>query len=347
MEKNELPNFLGPIGRGQHRYRTLGLEELATRYAMGGTYSMAVEAVKDVSGEYQLSDQKIASIVTSTAVAIGESKTLEARKTLASTAMPLINTAVDIYSAVGVETLMQVDAILVKEQKGKRDRKDKKHKSFVSNTIALLENKEKKGFDCLIAPLGGLGNHVGLKELIQAKIIENYGDVAKPLNIVAINDGAKDIRELLLAVYGVVVVVILDWYHLGKKVKEYSSMFGMPLQEKKEKVSHILHVLWEGKVGEAIDKLNGLDVKNKAKRDDLIGYLEKHKTEIIDYGKRQKAGKTIGSGLVENMVNQIVGRRQKGKGMSWSANGSRAIAILRTAHYNNEWEQLWTPRHAA
>jgi hypothetical protein len=38
------------------------------------------------------------------------------------------------------------------------------------------------------------------------------------LNIVAITDGAKVIRHRLLAIFGVLPVVILDWYHLCQKV---------------------------------------------------------------------------------------------------------------------------------
>jgi hypothetical protein len=228
-----------------------------------------------------------------------------------------------------------------KEQNAKRVNIAKEHKSFVNNTIVLLQNKD-NGFDCLT---GGLeeekGNQSNLKEVIQSKIIENYKDQPTPLNMVAINDGAKDIRLLLMLVFGVLIVVILDWYHLKKKVKEYMSMFGLMRKDKDELIKEIMHQLWQGKTDSAIEKLRSLEVKNTEKRDDLIGYLEKHKIEIIDYEKRKQSGKTIGSGLIENGVNQIVGRRQKNKGMSWRPKGSKAIAILKVAAYNKEWDNLW------
>ena len=67
---------------------------------------------------------------------------------------------------------------------------------------------------------------------------------------------------------------------------------------------------------------------------DLVGYLDKHAEEIIDYERRQQAGKVIGSGRMEKCVDQVVGHRQKGKGMSWSKAGSRALALLRVAELN-------------
>jgi hypothetical protein len=59
----------------------------------------------------------------------------------------------------------------------------------------------------------------------------------------------------------------------------------------------------------------------------LIGYLQKHAAEIIDYARRSVCGKRIGSGRMEKAVDQVVGFGQKKKGMSWSAAGSRALAL--------------------
>lgn len=267
------------------------------------------------------------------------------RKILKSNTLPEINTSVDIYSLTEKEVLLEIDGIVVKEQKENRDNIAKENKSFVNNTIALLENK-KGSFDCLI---GGLeeenGKDVDLKEVIQSKIIDNYKNESSALNIVAINDGARDIRNLLKSVFGVLIVVILDWFHLKKKVNEYMSMFGLPKEEKKEYIKEILNMLWRGEVEKAIEKLRQIDVKNIEKREDLIGYFEKHKLEIINYDKRRQVGKTIGSGRIENGVNQIVGRRQKNKGMSWSRKGSKAIAILKSTQYNNEWNNLWIKKN--
>jgi len=48
--------------------------------------------------------------------------------------------------------------------------------------------------------------------------MQEYGMEKDPLPIVAITDGAKVIRQHLSSVFGVTLVIILDWYHLSKKV---------------------------------------------------------------------------------------------------------------------------------
>jgi hypothetical protein len=80
---------------------------------------------------------------------------------------------------------------------------------------------------------------------------------------------------------------------------------------------------------------------------ELVTYLEKHAHEIIDYERRAKAGKTIGSGRMEKGVNQAIGYRQKKKGMSWSDAGSKALGILRVVELNEQWEEMWFAGAAA
>jgi len=44
---------------------------------------------------------------------------------------------------------------------------------------------------------------------------------------------------------------------------------------------------------------------------------------------------------------QVIGARQKHKGMSWSLTGSKALGILKVVELNQQWEQLWFPQQAA
>ena len=71
---------------------------------------------------------------------------------------------------------------------------------------------------------------------------------------------------------------------------------------------------------------------------ELLTYLEKHKSEIINCRRRQQAGKTIGSGRIEKGVDVVVGHRQKNKGMSWWEKGSRALAVLKVVELNGDWQ---------
>ena len=82
-------------------------------------------------------------------------------------------------------------------------------------------------------------------------------------------------------------------------------------------------------------------MRNEGKRAELLGYLEKHSVEIIDYGRRSATGKWIGSGCMEKAVDQVIGMRQKKKGMSWTKQGSRTLAQLKVAELNGEWQHLF------
>lgn len=72
----------------------------------------------------------------------------------------------------------------------------------------------------------------------------------------------------------------------------------------------------------------------------VAGYLSKHQSEIINYNRRSRAGKTIGSGQVKKGVDLTVGSRQKNRGMSWSPKGSKALCLLKVAELNGQWQQL-------
>jgi hypothetical protein len=45
-----------------------------------------------------------------------------------------------------------------------------------------------------------------------------------------------------------------------------------------------------------------VQAKNPEQLAALVTYLEKHRAEIIDYGRRQRAGEPIGSGRMEKGV---------------------------------------------
>jgi len=66
-------------------------------------------------------------------------------------------------------------------------------------------------------------------------------------------------------------------------------------QEKAEHLEFLLYHLWHGQTQEVLDYLNTkVKAKNEEKLQKLIGYIEKHQEEIIDYDQRKKAGKEVG-----------------------------------------------------
>ena len=106
------------------------------------------------------------------------------------------------------------------------------------------------------------------------------------------------------------------------------SMIASNKDDKQQYIKDINAALWKGNTNEAIAFLEDIKPRNKEKKNELLGYLNKHQSEIIDYEKRQKAGKSIGSGRGEKANDTLIANRQKKKGMAWSEKGSKALAIL-------------------
>ena len=244
---------------------------------------------------------------------------------------------VDIYDSSSEEVLVLLDDVGVKAQKPSRkvarsSQDAKRHDS----TVVLLEDG-KGQFEYMSKGLEEdvqvQTQHLGTRLRKHTRHYHGKGD----LPIVAISDGARSIRKFLEDNFSQEVCVILDWYHLQKKVCNLLSMISVNKAQKELDIQQINALLWEGKVEEAksyIEKMS--KVKNQNKRQEIITYLDKHKKEIIDYKRRKEIGKSIGSGRVEKANDLVVAHRQKKKGMSWSKKGSRALAILKVQQLNKK-----------
>jgi hypothetical protein len=271
-----------------------------------------------------------------------------------------IDPDVDIYDPESREILIFEDAIQVRGQKENRIRKQSvinkempeksapKKTSAVSSDVILFENKD-GDLEYLTAPIDRQGKAIiPVADVLKSRVIEDYGKEENPLPIVAITDGAKIIREHLWSVFGITVFIILDWYHLGKKLRDLMSMIALNKDEKNQHLKFMFYHLWRGDVFTVLNYLvEQVQPKNVEKHLELINYLEKHQHEIIDYRSRKIAGKPIGSGSIEKGCDQVIGRRQKKKGMSWRPAGSRSLGILKVIELNNEWDSVWFPQEAA
>lgn len=271
--------------------------------------------------------------------------------------LPAFAKALDIYDADAEEVLVSTDAIQVKAQKPTRERrcreaddtpseeeekKEKVKKKRIDTELMLVQSRD-GSFRHLSAGLGGGGEGVvSLCEVARAYLKREWGENTKPLPIVAITDGARSIRLMLEELFGPSVRVILDWYHLAKKVYQLLSMVAHSKAEREQMEGRVLSLLWHGRLSEALSYLEGVSARRAEALRELVTYLEKHASEIIDYERRAKeAGKVIGSGRMEKAVDQAVGLRQKKKGMSWSETGSHALALLKVVELNGEWDELW------
>lgn len=302
------------------------LQGFACKYATRLSYQKASELVKERSGTSSLSDQRIYQIVEEKAAElVVEQAEKISRKSAEGTEIKAVE--VDLYDEEWKEIIWLGDGVCVSEQKAKRDKKPKKGKERVTTEMGMLERKD-GSYRTIVA-----GEGINRVELYRAEVVEEYGEEAKQLPVVAITDGARNLKKEVKEVFGAGVRHLLDWFHLEAKVYQLMTQ-AAPNKEVKEKVQEvIINELWRGESEKAIQHLEEMEARNLRKRDELKGYIEKNKEYIINYEKRKEAKKVIGSGRMEKQNDVIVAQRQKRKGMSWSKIGSRSLAIV-TAHFN-------------
>ena len=329
------------------------LAEFSAYYSNRMSYAEVAGLLERVTGQRLLSDQAIQHLVVAKAVEISQQWQSETQGDTAAPAFPAVMPQVDWYDPQREEVLVLTDAIQVKQQKAHRDKGVVQPASEPEtkrvNTDVWLVEQPTGGFIYLMAGIDATGQEaVSAIERVRGQFQQDYGERTEPLPVVAITDGAKTIRCQLAELFGQPVPLILDWYHLEKKVWEMMSMVARTKQEKEVHVKHLLDYLWHGHTEAALAYLQtAVRPKNTKQQAALVTYLEKHQAEIIDYGRRQWAGKPIGSGRMEKGVDQVIGARQKHKGMSWSPTGSKALSILKVIELNQQWERLWFPQQAA
>ena len=333
-----------------------GLQELSAYYSNRMSYEEVEKLIARMTGKRTLSDQWIWQGVMAKSAEVSQQIADETLDILAASSDPplLVNSQLDFYDSDTSEILLFEDGIQVKRQKEHRtsgsqvrlSENEGSERQRVNTDVILLQQPQ-GDFEYLTTPIQKDGNPLlPLELVVKAKLIEHYGAgrADNPLNIVAIVDGARSIRCRLESLFGPSVRVILDWYHLSSKVRKLMGMIAQDKAAKRLHLKAILSKLWCGQLFKVIDYLrNQVQARSPDTLQELLIYLEKHATEIIDYRRRQQAGKTIGSGRVEKGVDVVVGYRQKNKGMSWSKQGSRALAILKTVELNGQWQKLWFP----
>ncbi len=163
-------------------------------------------------------------------------------------------------------------------------------------------------------------------------------------------DGHKTLNSAILkhfSWYGN-IGIILDWYHLQKKCKEFLSMALKGRIIRKEVLLKIMPLLWFGLTDRAIEALEAIDddkVKNKNYIDKLIAYFDRNRAYIPCYAVRKNLGLCNSSALGEKMNDLIVANRQKNNGMSWSKSGSVALAAITTIKRNKEYKKWFEEKN--
>ena len=315
--------------------------------------------LQDETGVALLSGQRIHDLVEEEAKRLSVANATQAKAVLAvGNVLPPITQDVALYEAHRAEVLLFDDGIQVKKQKAHREKPSaspsttetaqaqasgRQRKAARVNTDVLMLQRADGGVTYIMEGLEGSApdsDPVSAEELVTRAVITEYGERTEALNLVAITDGARTIRLFFERVVGFLIVLILDWYHLEKKVWELMSMMAWNTTEKETHCRALLAWLWQGNVDEALSYLRTfVSPRNAKKHQELITYLTKHKAEIIDYERRQNAGKPSGSGRMEKGVDHVIGQRQKDRGMSWSTVGSKALGILKVHELNEQIEE--------
>lgn len=325
-------------------YISSRLQEYALWLSLQNSYSKVEKLLNRQVHDKLISSVKIRSLVIEKARQISVNQVQEVDK-INLKPCPKLAKTVNLYSKHKGEVLLFEDGILVKGQKYHRKSKNrpapskKGHKKRPATDIALCPNRD--GTRSFV--IGGIGEQsVSLPKVMKAHIVQQFEQYKRPLRLVCITDGASQIKTHYEQAFGVAPIRILDWYHLKKKVNELCIQICHSKTIRQEAVKTILAYLWKGKVQDALSYLKEkIQVRKQDKHTELINYLAKHKKAIIDYKRRKKLGKVIGSGCMESGVKQAVAVRQKSQGMSWMPNGSKALAILTVHQMNEEWDNLW------
>ena len=112
-------------------------------------------------------------------------------------------------------------------------------------------------------------------------------------------------------------------------------------------LEQLMPILWHGITDQGIALLKKIDstlIKNESKRDKLIEYLKRNKPYIPCYAIRKELGLRNSSNIGEKMNDLVVSNRQKHNGMSWSKDGSIALASITALKRNNESEKWFRER---
>lgn len=236
---------------------------------------------------------------------------------------------------------IMIDGILSHLQKDKRGVAAKKRR-WTNNNVAYIE-------------VDGYRHVLVAKELqelfnfIYALLIKNG---LMDRRMIFFVDGATEISEAIEERFAFTKYnIFLDYYHAWNKVYELSSMWVQGSKKRKNAVRAALRAyIWIGRIDCVLSYLETF-VKNKdlkisildmtdeeleaneeiacgKKFKELYSYFTRKGKYVPCYAVRKELGLVNSSNCVEQTNNVMIATRQKNNGMSWSTEGSLAIAVL-------------------
>lgn len=164
-------------------------------------------------------------------------------------------------------------------------------------------------------------------------------------DVTVLGDGAEWIWNLAADVLPQAAGV-LDVYHavehIGTAVK---AIWGDTTEATVRRQAGVLAVVTDGKVGiqrwiaDAFGELPTGSSGDELR--DLASYLGSHPTRL-GYAQRLAGGRSIGSGLIEGSVKQLVNRRMKLTGARWRVEHVGPLVELEAVVDTPDWHDFWT-----
>jgi hypothetical protein len=164
-------------------------------------------------------------------------------------------------------------------------------------------------------------------------------------DVTVLGDGAEWIWNLAADVLPQAAGV-LDAYHaiehIGTAVK---AIWGETAEAIIRRQAGVLAVVADGKVGiqrwiaEAFGALPSGSSGDELR--ELAAYLGSHPTRL-GYAERLACGRSIGSGLIEGSVKQLVNRRMKLTGARWRVEHVGPLVELAAVIDTPDWHEFWT-----
>ncbi len=171
------------------------------------------------------------------------------------------------------------------------------------------------------------------------KVVDSY-DFSGP-DLVFINDGAPWINTWVSDNYPN-ATNILDFYHSAEYVYDFAKTVWKDKSKQSEWASSQKLLLLNDGIEKVIDNIIEIQVRGKIKeaaKNKILTYFgnNQHRMHYKTYTDR---GLLIGSGPIESAHRFVLQKRLKQSGQLWTKKGAQAVANLRIAHLNGQWENV-------
>ena len=150
-----------------------------------------------------------------------------------------------LYAPQSAEFVVMTDGIGVKAQKPTRQKAGQPKQAKVEkrhDTDVLILPRRDGGEQVLCEGVSGSWT---LVEAARSFLKHEWSGAVLP--VAALTDGAKTIRADLASLFGEGVRIVLDWYHLEKRVYEQLSMVAHSTQERRSWQKQALALLWRAR----------------------------------------------------------------------------------------------------